>query len=251
MSFVEPRERKRIISLDIDLLKYQDALAKIVAFGKSRRSGYICFANVHMTIEAYNNKNFADQVNNATLVLADGVPLVKTLNFFYGHVQERVAGMDVLPDVIALAEKNDLKIFFFGTTPDLLEKIKTKVEKEFPRVNIVGLLSPPFEKRLDSPEYIDLINNSGAHMVFVALGCPKQEKWMADHFEKINALLLGVGGAFPVYAGVTRRAPAFMRDWGLEWLYRLYQEPKRLFKRYLKTNSLFIYLVLKAKLTRL
>ena len=93
-----------------------------------------------------------------------------------------------------------------------------------------------------------MINSSGANLVFVALGCPKQEKWMAQNSHKINAMLLGVGGAFPVFAGVASRAPLFMQNTGLEWVYRLYQEPKRLFKRYLFTNSIFLFLVLKAKI---
>ncbi|HNO71728.1 MAG TPA: WecB/TagA/CpsF family glycosyltransferase, partial [Bacteroidia bacterium] len=218
------------------------------AYAKERRKGYACFANVHMIIEAYQDKQFDKDVNSATLVLPDGMPLVKTLKWFYGIEQDRVAGMDVMPDLIRIASNNNLKLFFFGTTPELLEKIRLKIEKDFPKTDVVGLFSPPFNEPLNNDLYTEMINSSGANLVFVALGCPKQEKWMAQNSSKINAMLLGVGGAFPVFAGVASRAPLFMQNAGLEWVYRLYQEPKRLFKRYLFTNSIFLFLVLKAKI---
>ena len=232
----------------MDLINYDVALHKIIELAKERIPGYVCFANVHMTIESYRNIKFAKQVNNATLVLSDGVSLVKYINYFYGYVQERIAGMDIFPDLIRHAELNSLKIFLFGTTQKTLDEINLKIKKEFPGLEIVGLCSPPFDKSLDDEAYIDQINNSKASLVFVALGCPKQETWMATHSHKMNAVLLGVGGAFPVYAGITRRAPVFIQNWGLEWLFRLAQEPRRLFKRYLVTNTLFIYLCLRIKI---
>lgn len=240
--------RKKIISLDIDLFSYKDSIKKIMEDARDRKRGYVCFANVHMIIEAYQDKQFDKDVNSATLVLPDGMPLVKTLKWFYGIEQDRVAGMDVMPDLIRIASNNNLKLFFFGTTPELLEKIRLKIEKDFPKTDVVGLFSPPFNEPLNNDLYTEMINSSGANLVFVALGCPKQEKWMAQNSSKINAMLLGVGGAFPVFAGVASRAPLFMQNTGLEWVYRLYQEPKRLFKRYLFTNSIFLFLVLKAKI---
>ena len=235
--------RKKIISLDIDLFSYKDSIKKIMEDARDRKRGYACFANVHMIIEAYQDKQFDKDVNSATLVLPDGMPLVKTLKWFYGIEQDRVAGMDVMPDLIRIASNNNLKLFFFGTTPELLEKIRLKIEKDFPKTDVVGLFSPPFNEPLNNDLYTEMINSSGANLVFVALGCPKQEKWMAQNSSKINAMLLGVGGAFPVFAGVASRAPLFMQNTGLEWVYRLYQEPKRLFKRYLFTNSMYLFLV--------
>lgn len=242
------RGTNKIISLDIDSTGYMEAMERIIFLGKTSAPSYACFANVHMAIEAYKDKLFADQVNKADLVLADGMPLVKALKFFYKEKQDRIAGMDAMPDLIKLAGDHNLKIFFFGTTQETLDKIRNRIQKEHPSVHIAGLLSPPFGKSLNDATYIDEINGSGANLVFVALGCPKQEKWMAENSSKINAVLLGVGGAFPLYAGMTDRAPLWMRNLSLEWLYRLFQEPSRLFMRYLKTNSLFIYLILKIKL---
>jgi N-acetylglucosaminyldiphosphoundecaprenol N-acetyl-beta-D-mannosaminyltransferase len=239
--------RRRIISLNIDLIKYNDSLTQIIEKGKAKTPAYVCFANVHMIIEAYGNRNFAEQVNGATLVLPDGMPVVNALQFLYGISQERIPGMNAFPDLIRMSEVNDLKIFLFGTTDTLLEQIRVKAERQFPKLKIAGLFSPPFDKSIDEESYITLINDSGANLVFVALGCPKQEKWMATHSHKIQATLVGVGGAFPVYAGTVKRAPEWVQSISLEWLYRLSQEPVRLFKRYLRTNTLFLVLISRIK----
>lgn len=241
-------DTRPIISLNISLISYADALKHLVALAKIKAPSYACFANAHMTIEAYRSPSFAQQVNSANMVFADGMPLVKSLKLLYGIQQDRVAGMDVFPDLLQLAEKNDLRVYFFGTTDHMLEMISEKAKRQFPSLKIVGTFSPPFNKPINDESYIEKINNSNADMVFVALGCPKQEMWMATNSAKINSLLLGVGGAFPIYAETDKRAPAFMRNAGLEWVYRLAQEPRRLFKRYLITNSLYLYLITKSKL---
>ena len=243
-------ERKNILSLSISVLTYKEALDSLIDLGKKRANAYACFANVHMLMEAHKDKTFADQVNKASFVLADGMPIVKALDSFYHIKQDRIAGMDIFPDVLKLAAEQKLKVFFYGTTPDLLEKIVLKANKEIPSLEIAGALAPPFSSSIDDEKYISEIQNSGANMVFVALGCPKQEKWMAKHTQNINAILLGVGGAFPIYAGTAKRAPEWMRKLSLEWLYRLMQEPGRLFKRYFVTNTRFIYLITKQKLKR-
>jgi len=241
------RDRKSVLALEIDLVNFKTTLNKITDLAENNVPSYVCFANVHMTIEAYHDHIFAQQVNNASFVLSDGMPLVKALDFFYSIKQDRIAGMDVMPDLIKEASELNLKMYFFGTTQEMLDKIKFRIKREYPNSQIVGMVSPPFNKSLDDDLYIDEINNAGAQLVFVALGCPKQERWMAKHSHKINAVLLGVGGAFPVYAGMASRAPKFMRNLSLEWLYRLYQEPGRLFLRYFNTNSLFLFLVIKTK----
>lgn len=238
------REKKaQVISLKLNLITYQDSLTSIVTLGKSRISSYVCFANVHMTIEAHWNKELACQINSASMVLADGVPLIKSIRLLHGLEQERIAGMDIMPDLLRLSESSQLKVFFFGSTLQQLEEIKKRAMNEFPTLQIVGMVSPPFDKPLDEHKYFDEINNSGAHLVFVSLGCPKQEKWMAMNSNKIRACLLGVGGAFPVYARLTKRAPYWMQKYALEWLFRLIQEPKRMWKRYVITNTIFTFLL--------
>jgi N-acetylglucosaminyldiphosphoundecaprenol N-acetyl-beta-D-mannosaminyltransferase len=242
MELIDNRIKKRIVSLNIDLIGYHAALAKVITLAKERTPSYVCFANVHMTIEAYDEPEFSRQINGAALVLSDGMPLVKCIKWQYKYEQERIAGMDFMPDIIKLAAKNKLKIFLFGSTLDVLCKIKTRIEVDFIDC-VVDYFSPPFERSINDPQYVDEINKSGANIVLVALGCPKQEKWMADNSNLINAVLLGVGGAFPVYAGLTKRAPKAMQMTGTEWLYRLMQEPARLFYRYFRTNIKFLFLL--------
>ncbi|MDJ1468362.1 WecB/TagA/CpsF family glycosyltransferase [Cytophagaceae bacterium DM2B3-1] len=239
--------RKRIISLDVSQLSYDETTREILDLGSSHTPSYVCYANVHMTIEGHWSPAFAEIVNNANIVAPDGVPLAKAFKSLYGVSQERVAGMDMLPSLIADCEKEGLSIYFFGTTNETLDAMRKRIEKDHPNLRIAGMFSPPFGSlnAANNEKYAQMINDSGANLVMVALGCPKQETWMSQNYKKINAVLLGVGGAFDVYAGVRKRAPSWMQKLALEWLYRLAQEPKRMFKRYFVTNSTYIWLLSK------
>jgi N-acetylglucosaminyldiphosphoundecaprenol N-acetyl-beta-D-mannosaminyltransferase len=237
---------KKIISLNISQLSYSETTDEIMRLAKKKEPSYICFANVHMTIEAYDNSSFADIVNNANIVCADGMPIVFANKILYKNTIERVAGMDMVPTILKESEETKLSVFFYGTSSEILKATENKIQIEFPTLKVAGYFSPPFREITENEkqEHIDIINKSSANIVFVALGCPKQEKWMAENSKFINATLLGIGGALPVFAGVQERAPEWMRKMSLEWFYRLYQDPKRLFKRYLYTNSKFIYLLI-------
>jgi len=238
--------KKRIISIDISTGSYKDFLGEIINLAKNKTSNYICVANVHMAIEAYDDKNFQEIVNDAIITTPDGMPLVKALKVFYGINQDRVAGMDLFPDLLKEAENHNLKVFLYGSTDKVLNKIIKKAKNLYPSLNIIGTYSPPFKNLTieEKEKIVNIINNKNPHIVFVSLGCPKQEKWMAEMHGKINAVMVGVGGAFPTFAGLQKRAPVWMQKLSLEWLYRLKQEPKRLFKRYTYTNTKFIYLFL-------
>ncbi len=240
-----PSNRKKIISLDVSQLSYAETTRQILDWGHTHTPAYVCYANVHMTIEGHWSPGFAAIVNNAHIVAPDGMPLVKAFKSLYNIDQDRVAGMDMLPSLIAACEKENLSIFFFGSTDETLQAMRQRMEKEHPRLRIAGMFSPPFGSlnAANNAKYAQLINESGANLVMVALGCPKQETWMSQNYEKIQAVLLGVGGAFDVYAGVRKRAPQWMQNMSLEWFYRLVQEPRRMFKRYFVTNSLYIWLL--------
>lgn len=235
------RSRRRVISLDLDRIGYREALTRILDKAAKREPSFVCFANVHMVVEAKFNPDTANKINNANFVLADGMPLVNAISLLFREKQDRIAGMDVMPDLMKMAEQKDQSVFFFGSTKEQLDRIIEKAKVEFPKLRIAGTLSPPFSKTIMARDYCEQINNSGASLVFVGLGCPKQERWMAENFHEIKGVLLGVGGAFPVYAGLKRRAPLWMQKYSLEWLYRFIQEPKRMWKRYLITNSVFLY----------
>jgi N-acetylglucosaminyldiphosphoundecaprenol N-acetyl-beta-D-mannosaminyltransferase len=243
---------KHIISLFISTGSYDSFIHRIIELARKKQSSYVCVANVHMTIEAYWDSKFAEMVNDADLVTPDGMPLAKAMKLLYGLRQDRVAGMDLLPDLLEKAEKENLGVFFYGGTDEMLQKTKAFVQATYPDLKEQAYYSPPFRALTAEEEVsvIQQINNSGAQLVFVALGCPKQEKWMAGMKGKINACMLGIGGALPVMIGMQKRAPQWMQKLSLEWLYRLFQEPKRLFKRYFVTNTLFIWLLFKAFLSR-
>lgn len=239
------REKLKIISLSVDHISFKGSIDKVMHWGLTHTPAYVCFANVHMTIEAYRDTSFLQKLNNATLVVADGKPVATACNWLYGKKQERIAGMDFLPKVLEESNRVSAKVFLYGSTDKILNALRENIQKRYHLVKVVGSISPPF-RPLTNEEHqknIDEMNASGAHIVMVALGCPKQENWMADNYKKINAVLLGIGGAFAVTAGLQKRSSKWMQQWSLEWFHRLLQEPGRLFKRYFISNTLFIWLL--------
>jgi N-acetylglucosaminyldiphosphoundecaprenol N-acetyl-beta-D-mannosaminyltransferase len=216
-------------------------------------SAYVCFANVHMIIEAYYNETFRKLLNKALIVAPDGRPLSIFIQLFYQKKQPRVCGMDFMPVVMREAEKRNKSIYFYGGTEEVLQTITRKIKIDFPQLTLAGTHSPPFRPLTEEEENkaIESINNSKADFVFVSLGCPKQELWMAEHKSKLNACMLGVGQAFLVYANMEKRLPKWTHKFALEWVYRLYQEPGRLWKRYLITNSMFVFLTTKFAVLKL
>ena len=219
---------------------------------QSSYSHYACVANVHMLIETYKNSSFAPVVNGAMFITPDGKPITWALRAMYGIKQERVAGMELLPDLLTAAANDNVPVYFYGGTEEMLDKTRRHLQNNLPSLNIAGMYSPPFRQLTIEEEeaIVDDINTSGAKLVFVILGCPKQERWMAAAKGRVNAFMIGLGGSLPVMIGLQKRAPKWMQTAGLEWLYRLGQEPGRLFKRYAITNTYFIYLFFKAYLRK-
>ena len=238
-------KKLKLISFGVSTGPYEEFVDQIINLGLSRTSAYICVANVHMVVEAWLNREFANIVNGAEIVTPDGMPLVKALKLLYSVSQERVAGMDLMPDILAFSEKSNCSIYLYGSTEEVLGRIASRIAIEYPSLKLVGMYSPPFHPLTEEEDkaVIEAINRSGANIVLVSLGCPKQEIWMAGHKGKINAVMVGIGGAFPVFSGLQKRAPKWMRDHSLEWFYRLLQEPRRLLTRYLFTNTLFLGLL--------
>ncbi|WP_416448244.1 WecB/TagA/CpsF family glycosyltransferase [Leeuwenhoekiella sp. A2] len=240
-------EKKRLINIDISTGKYSTFIKDLLNIAASGTSTYVCVANVHMLIEAQKDQAYNDIINNAYMVTPDGMPLTWSLSLLYGAKQDRVAGMDLLPDLLKASEETSMPVFFYGGTQNMLDDTKVFCEKRYPALKIAGMHSPPFRplNEDEKNKIIAKINNSNARFVFVILGCPKQEKWMAAMHGKINACMIGVGGALPVMIGMQKRAPHWMQAGSLEWFYRFIQEPKRLFKRYAITNSMYLYLFFK------
>lgn len=219
----------------------------ILRWAKKHESRYICVANTHMLIEAHRNDDFRKVLKNADMITPDGMPLVWMLKVFRKGKQDRVAGLDLLQYLCQQASEHNVSIFFLGSISCILQKMRNRLKKEFPHLSIAGMEPLPFRPLTteENQALIKRVNESGAGIVMVALGCPKQEYWMASHKNQIRAAMIGLGGAFPVYAGLRCRAPFFIRKMGLEWFFRLIQEPRRLWKRYVTTIPTFIYLSMK------
>lgn len=247
----QPEERIGVVSLGITAGTYDDAVEWILKTARRRISRTVCFANVHMVVEAQRHNSIAHAVNGADWVAPDGVPLLWAMRTIGNKPQERVAGMDVTATLLERAALEGIPVFFYGSTASVLDDLQRHCLHKFPVLKIVGAVSPPFRPATvdEDEEIIARITESGAGLVFVALGCPKQELWMARMRGRIPAVLLGVGGAIPLLAGHQTRAPRWMRQMGIEWCYRMAQEPRRLFKRYAYTNSLYIYYLLRQIIT--
>ena len=240
---------KQILTIKFNLGPYKSFIRDLMDLAVEKKSSFVCVANVHLLIEAYKTDSVATVVNNAVIVTPDGKPITWALRFLYGIEQDRVAGMDLLPDLLAEAEKQKIPVAFYGGTRDMLNKTEEYIRNRYANLPVAEFYSPPFRELTTEEEnaVIKMFNESDARIIFVVLGCPKQEKWMFAMKNKINTLMIGIGGALPVMVGMQKRAPRWMQHSGLEWLYRLNQEPRRLFKRYASTNFLFIYLLFKEK----
>ena len=242
-------QRKKLLGININLGTYSYFISTLIEKAKEKKSYYVCVANVHMLSEAHYSEQYTNIINAADLVTPDGKPLTWALKFLYGIKQDRVAGMDLLPDLLKESAMNNISVAFYGGTQIMLAKTKDHIEQNFPGLHIAAMYSPPFRPltKDEDDTVVEIFRNSGAALIFIVLGCPKQEKWMASMKDRIGAVMIGIGGALPVFVGIQKRAPRWMQNAGLEWFYRLMQEPGRLFKRYATTNSLFVYLVLKSK----
>lgn len=210
---------------------------------KELSGDYMCVSNVHTTVMSFDDPRYLAVQNGGIMAIPDGGPLssVGRKRGFSG--MERTTGPDYLKEVLKISVEEGYRHFFYGSTEETLEKLKKHLHETYPEIQVAGMYSPPF--RTLSPEedleIIQIINESHADFVWIGLGAPKQEYWMADHKEKINGFMVGVGAAFDYLAGNIERAPMWMQKANLEWLYRLMQEPKRLFKRYFYTNTKFIW----------
>lgn len=214
---------------------------KIMRAAKEKEAFMVAFCNVHMAMTGLVNRDLHAALATADLCLPDGAPIAWFIRKAASKQQCRLSGPDLMSSLCDAAMERDEGVFLFGGRPETLDALRDALLSQFPRLRIVGALSPPF-RPLTEEEKMDVVRTiagSGAGLVFVGLGCPKQEIWMAENTRNIKAVLLGVGAAFDFHAGMIKRAPKWMRNCGFEWLHRLLSEPKRLFGRYVVTNSQF------------
>jgi N-acetylglucosaminyldiphosphoundecaprenol N-acetyl-beta-D-mannosaminyltransferase len=198
------------------------------------------------------NPDFGNVLREADLAILDGMPLCWAYQLTHGFKPDRIAGKHLMHALLLEATQNKMSVFFYGSSHEKLIKTEAYLTQNYPGLMIAGMISPPFRSLSfeENMAYVDLINASGASLVFVALGCPKQEIWMHNMKAHIHATMIGVGGAMEVLTGQQKRPPLWIENIGMEWFFRLCLEPRRLFKRYLITNSYFIFLLFRALLQK-
>lgn len=236
----------------VDGTSYQDAAARIVAWAREPRPHYVAAANVHMVMETVDDDRFRAIVNAADLVTPDGMPLVWLLRRSGVTDATRVYGPTLTMHVCGAAAEAGLPVGFFGGTPSASAGIVAAVQARFPRLQVAYAESPPFRELSDEEDarVTSDIVTSGTRILFVGLGCPKQERWMASHRDRLALVQLGVGAAFAFHSGEVRQAPAWLQGLGLEWAFRLAMEPRRLWRRYLVGNARFVTLLGRSWLRR-
>ena len=231
-----------ILGLDILVTNMKKTVSLIEQNIEQLRGKYICVGNVHTTVMAHDDPQYHTVQASAAFVLPDGGPLSGYSRKHGFPEAERVTGPDLMLELFA--RENGLKHYFYGGSPETLQMLEQKLKERYPHLQIAGMVSPPFRSlsaEEDAAE-VEKINASGADIIWVGLGAPKQENWMYDHRDKVRGVMIGVGAGFDYHAGNIKRAPMWMQKLSLEWLYRLMQDPKRLFKRYLVTNTRYLWL---------
>ncbi|HEX5880040.1 MAG TPA: WecB/TagA/CpsF family glycosyltransferase [Actinomycetota bacterium] len=239
-----PVPTRRILGMRVDATSYQHATAEILRWGSLGESRYVCVATVNNVIEAYDDPAYHQVMDGADLVTPDGVPLVWALRLLGVDRATRVYGPDLTPMLCEHAAALGVPVGFYGGTPAVLHDLTAILARRYPALRVAYSYSPPFRPLTpdEDQRVVESINRSGARLLFVGLGAPKQEQWMAAHKGTIGAVMLGVGAAFDFLAGRKRQAPQPLQRLGLEWLFRLLHEPRRLWRRYLYRNPRFIAL---------
>ncbi|MDG0833422.1 WecB/TagA/CpsF family glycosyltransferase [Roseateles saccharophilus] len=227
----------------LDALSWGEALARIGSWAAGRESRYVCISNAHSVVTGSRDPAFASVLSEADMVTPDGAPVAWMMRRQGVDDQQRINGPDLMWRYCEQAGRRGEAVYLYGGTEATLALLQQRLREAFPGLRIAGAVSPPFRAPTaeELARHIEAINASGAGTVWVSLGCPKQELWMAAQRGRVQAVMVGVGAAFDYHAGTIRRAPAWMQRCGLEWLHRLASEPRRLWRRYLVTNSLFIW----------
>jgi N-acetylglucosaminyldiphosphoundecaprenol N-acetyl-beta-D-mannosaminyltransferase len=239
---MQPTASTSVLGMKVSWTHYQHASDLILSWARQKASKYVCVATVNNVMEAYDSDAFQKVMNQADLVAPDGMPVVWALRWMGQKQATRVYGPDLTEVLLEKAAPTGVPVGFYGAAPQVLKQLTERVQARYPALQIAYTFSPPF--RALSPdedqEIIEAINQSGARILFIGLNTPKQDLWMASHRHKVQAVMVGVGAAFDFLAGSKPQAPRWMMGIGLEWLFRLITEPRRLWKRYLKHNPRFV-----------
>lgn len=232
-----------IMGVNIAAINMQWLLEFTKKYIKQLSGDYMCVSNVHTTVTAFEDEKYRAVQNGGVMAIPDGGPL-SSVGRKRGYLEmSRTTGPDYMGEVFKISAKHGWKHYFYGSTQETLDKLNIELKKKYPGIEIVGMYSPPFRPLSEQEDKaaVGKINNELPDFVWIGLGAPKQEMWMAEHQGRVKGFMVGVGAGFDYYAGNIKRAPEWMQKFNLEWLYRLMQDPKRLFSRYLRTNIKFIW----------
>ena len=241
-----------ILKTNINVTNMEDTISYITEHLEELKGNYICVSNVHTTVMAFRDEKYRRVQNSAAMALPDGQPL-SIVSRRRGYRQaQRVPGPDLMPAILDLSQEKGYTHYFYGSTEQTLAKLEKVLLARYPKLRIAGMYAPPFRKltQAEDEEAVRRINDSGADFIWVALGAPKQEKWMYGHRHKVNGVMIGVGAAFDFLAGTTKRAPMWMQKLCMEWVFRIMHDPGRMLPRYLNTNFAFVYNVWKESKVR-
>jgi N-acetylglucosaminyldiphosphoundecaprenol N-acetyl-beta-D-mannosaminyltransferase len=241
-----------ILDVKVSAINYSDALTTIENWIESANKKYVCVSAVHLIMECWKNSQLRDGVNQAGLVTPDGMPLV-WLSKLYGHKRvERVYGPTLMLKLCEMAQSKRYRIFLLGGSRGQCGILNKNLLKKFPKLKIVGVYDTPVKKisKIENDKIIKVINHRKPNIVFVGTGCPYQELWMINNIKNVkDTVLIGVGAAFDFISGKTNQAPILIQNIGLEWLFRLIHQPRKLFFRYFVYNNLFCLIIIKQLFT--
>jgi N-acetylglucosaminyldiphosphoundecaprenol N-acetyl-beta-D-mannosaminyltransferase len=239
-----PLNYRYILGIRVAETSYEDTTKQVISWVMSEEYRYVCAANVHMIMEAYDSEDFRNIINKADIVTPDGIPLVLMLRLLGLNGQKRVYGPTFMKYVCESSAQSGISVGFYGGTSETLKALVRNLTNQIPNLKISYAYSPAFRALTfeEDESIVKEINSSGTKILFVGLGCPKQERWMFAHRDSVKAVMIGVGAGFDFFAETKKQAPKCMMRIGLEWLFRLFTEPKRLWRRYLYHNPRFLCL---------
>ena len=241
---MEELQHCEILKTNINVTNMSDTIKYIDGHLDDLRGKYICVSNVHTTVMSYENEEYRKIQNGAAMALPDGAPL-SSYSRRKGYKQaQRVTGPDLMLELFAISKEKGYRHYFYGATEETLQSMKEVLERDYPGIQIAGMYAPPFRALTpqEDAQIVAKINEARPDFIWIGLGAPKQEEWLYQHMGQLQGVLIGVGAGFDYLAGYIKRAPRWMQRMSLEWLYRLLQDPKRLWRRYFTSNVKFICL---------
>jgi N-acetylglucosaminyldiphosphoundecaprenol N-acetyl-beta-D-mannosaminyltransferase len=243
-------EKVNILNINVSTGETESLLNEAVRLIDNNQKFYICTINAYLAVKANEDRELLKILNNAEIVIPDGMPLVWYSKLSGKPIPGRISGYDFFYNFSKIANKMNYSYFFFGGTSNMvLDGVRNRLEKEFKNIEVKGLISPPIMDIFPdefNDNIINTINNCKPDILWVGLSAPKQEKWIYKNIDRLDIkMAFGIGAAFNFYTNIVRRAPLWMQKAGLEWLFRMFAEPKRLFKKYMVNNTKFIGLVIK------